>query len=114
MAETPEANLPSGAVSFGGLAKQCGVHINGTLAGVLDGVVAELRELERRGGIERILAVGELILTRFFGGSVAAWRDRRRNKNNSIRRLADHSDCPFGRSALNEAVAIYAASLALP
>ena len=38
---------------------------DGTL---LDCVVGELREFERRGGLERTLAVGELILTRFFRG----------------------------------------------
>jgi hypothetical protein len=73
----------------------------------LDQVIAELREIDRRTGIERTLAVGELILTRFFDGNPGAWRDRRRNKGNSIRRLAEREDCPFGKSALNDAVGIY-------
>jgi hypothetical protein len=81
---------------------------------VLDRVVAELQELQRRGGIERTLAIGDLILHQFFGGDATAWHDRRRNKNNSIRRLAGRKDCPFSRSALNEAVAVYVASLTLP
>lgn len=81
---------------------------------LLDGVVSELREIERRSGIDRTLAIGELIITRFFAGNPAAWRDRRRNKNNSVRRLADRQDCPFCKSALNEAVAVYVASLGLP
>jgi hypothetical protein len=81
---------------------------------LLDDVVEKLSELERRGGIERTLAIGELILSRFFAGEALAWRDRRRNKNNSIRRLADRQDCPLSRSALNEAVAVYVASRALP
>lgn len=81
---------------------------------LLDRVVAELWELERRGGIQRTLAIGELILKQFFGGNTAAWRNRRKNKNNSIRRLANREDCPFSRSALNEAVAGYVASLVLP
>jgi hypothetical protein len=81
---------------------------------VLDRVVSELREIERRSGIERTLAIGELILAQFFAGDPAAWRDRRRNKNNSIRRIADRKDCPFCKSALNEAVAIYVAVLELP
>jgi hypothetical protein len=83
-------------------------------AKMLDGVVAQLKEIERRTGIERTLAIGELVLTQFFGGNPAAWRDRRRNKNNSIRRLAERNDCPFCRSALNEAVGVYVAVLALP
>jgi hypothetical protein len=81
---------------------------------LLDGVVAELRDIERRNGIERTLAIGEIIIERFFSGNPAAWRDRRRNKNNSVRRLADRKDCPFCKSALNEAVAVYVASLGLP
>ena len=43
-------------------------------AAVLDHVLAELREIDRCAGIERTLAIGELILNRFFGGDPAAWR----------------------------------------
>jgi hypothetical protein len=81
---------------------------------LLERVLAELRGIARQAGLERTLAVGELILTQFFGGDAAAWQDRRRNKNNSIRRLADREDCPFSKSALHEAVAVYVASLDLP
>ena len=81
---------------------------------VLDNVVAELREIERRTGIERTLVIGELILNRFFAGDPSAWHDRRRNKNNSVRRLAERKDCPFSKSALNEAIAVHVAVLGLP
>jgi hypothetical protein len=81
---------------------------------LLDAVVAELKEIDRRTGIERTLAIGELILKQFFAGDPAVWRDRRRNKNNSIRRLAEREDCPFCRSALNEAVGVYVAVVGLP
>jgi hypothetical protein len=81
---------------------------------LLDSILVELREIERRSGIDRTLAIGELVLSRFFGGDARAWRDRRRNKNNSVRRLADREDCPFSKSALNESVAVYVASLSLP
>jgi len=87
-------------------------HVRGTVD--LDKVVAELREIDRRTGIDRSLAIGELILTQFFEGSASAWRNRRRNKNNSIRRLAGRPECPFCRSALNEAVSVYVAVAALP
>ena len=83
-------------------------------ASAVDGVIAELREIDRRTGVDRVLAIGELILNRFFGGDPRTWRDRRRNKNNSIRRLASRADCPFCRSALNEAVGVYVAVVALP
>jgi hypothetical protein len=82
--------------------------------GVLDHVVAKLRDFQRRAGIERTLAIGELILNQFFGGDPERWRDRRRNKNNSVRRLANSRDCPFSKSALNEAVAVHVASLTMP
>ena len=81
---------------------------------LLDRIVVELREIERRSGIDRTLAIGELVLSRFFGGDAHAWRDRRRNKNNSVRRLADREGCPFSKSALNESVAVYVASRSLP
>jgi hypothetical protein len=83
-------------------------------ATVFEQVVAALKEIDRRTGIERTLAIGELILNQFFGGDPAAWRDRRRNKNNSIRRLAEREDCPLCKSALNEAVGVYVAVVGLP
>jgi hypothetical protein len=83
-------------------------------AGLMDRVVIELRAIERRSGIQRTLSIGELILSQFFANDPERWRDRRRNKNNSIRRLADRADCPFCKSALNEAVAIYVAVRELP
>jgi hypothetical protein len=73
----------------------------------LDGVLAELRGIAQLTGLDRTLAIGELILTRFYDGSVPAWRERKRNKSNSIRRLAARADCPFSKSALNDAVAIF-------
>lgn len=61
----------------------------------LDRMVATLRQIQRQTGIERTLAVGELVLVQFFGGNADEWRNRRRNKNNSIRRLADRKDAHF-------------------
>jgi hypothetical protein len=75
----------------------------------LDVIVQELQSIERTAGIERTLAIGGLILSRFFGNDPSIWRDRRRNKNNSIRRLAQRRDCPYCKSALTEAVAVYVA-----
>ena len=83
-------------------------------SGLLDRVVKELCEIERGSSLDRTLAIGELILSQFFGGDAALWRDRRRNKNNSIRRLADRKDCPLCRTTLGEAVAVYIASLDMP
>ncbi len=77
-------------------------------------VVTRLKEIERRTGLERTLAIGELVLTRFFAGDAAAWRARGRRKDSSIRRLASHASCPFGKSALHEAVGVYVAVRELP
>ena len=80
----------------------------------LDATVVQLRELERRSGLERMVAIGRLVLDQFFRGSAAAWRERRKNKNNSVRRLAQHPDCPFSHSSLNQALGVYVAVRALP
>ena len=80
----------------------------------LDKIVQELQEIQRGSGLERTLAVGKVVLSGFFAGDPQLWRDRRRNKNNSIRRLAGRSDCPFCKSALNEAVGVYVAVVGLP
>src|SRR5690242_5021868 len=77
-------------------------------------VVRELRDIDRRTGLERTLAIGRLVLQRFFGGSPEIWHERRKNKNNSVRRVAEHPDCPLSRSALNEAIGVYVAVQALP
>lgn len=75
----------------------------------LDAVVDEIREIERKNSLDRTVAIGRLVLHRFFGGSMDAWRERRRNKNNSVRRLAQHPLCPLSRSGLNQAIGIFLA-----
>lgn len=81
---------------------------------LLERISRQLREIERQNGIERTLAIGRLILTEFFGGNPELWRDRRRGKQQSIRRLAERADCPYSKSSLNEALAVYVASCELP
>lgn len=79
----------------------------------LDQAITELRAIEQATGIGRKLAIGELILTRFCGGDVLAWRARH-TKNQSLRKIAGRADCPFGESTLHEAVGVYVATLELP
>jgi hypothetical protein len=69
-------------------------------------VAHEIRVVLRRTGLDRTVAIGALVLARFFGGSVSDWRERRNHKNNSVRRLAERPDCPLSRSSLNRAIAI--------
>src|SRR3954453_22522050 len=77
-------------------------------------LLAELQDINQRRGLERTLAVGELILREFFGGDPRAWREQSRKKANSIRRLALRPDCPFRKSTLNEAVGVYVAVFKQP
>ena len=57
----------------------------------------------------RYADVPQPLVHRFFGGSIDAWRERRKNKNNSVRRLAQHPLCPLSRSGLNQAIGIFLA-----
>jgi hypothetical protein len=77
-------------------------------------VAGELREIAHGSSWARTLAIGEIVLKHFFGGRVDEWRTRRRQKETSIRRLAQRPDCPLGKSALSEAVAVYVARKELP
>jgi len=77
-------------------------------------IAAELRGITHGSSWSRTLATGELILKHFFAGSIEEWQTHRRHKEASIRRLANRPDCPFGRSALSEAVSIYVARRDLP
>ncbi len=77
-------------------------------------LLEQLQEINQRRGLERTLAVGELILREFFGGDPRAWREQSRKKANSIRKLALRPDCPFRKSTLNEAVGVYVAVVEQP
>jgi hypothetical protein len=81
---------------------------------LFDEVAVEIQGILRRTGFDQTLAIGRLVLERFFDGSVASWRDRRNHKNNSVRRLAQCPGCPLSRSAINQAIGVYAVTLALP
>lgn len=72
----------------------------------IDHVVAELRELQRSATLDLTFHVGELIVTRFFGGDLHEWR-KRGSKDASLRKLAEHEDLPFSASTLYRSVAIY-------
>jgi len=73
----------------------------------LQRVADELKTIAYDSQWERVLAIGRLVFGRFFRNDEGMWRERRRNKDHSIRRLADRPGCPFGKSALTEAVGIY-------
>jgi hypothetical protein len=77
-------------------------------------IAEEICVAMRRSGLDRMRTIGSLVLGRFFGGSVTAWRERRNHKNNSVRRLADHPACPLSRSGLNQAIGVHALLLEMP
>lgn len=79
----------------------------------ISSVLRSLREMERRAQLEDKLAVGELLLQRFFDGKPHLWREKQR-KSPSIRRLAARKGCPLRKSALHAAIAVYVAVLAMP
>jgi len=74
----------------------------------IEGAAKELKAIERNVGLQSSVAIGDVVITRFFNGDIARWRDQRRNKSKSIRKLASHPSCPFSRSALNQAVGVCA------
>ena len=88
-------------------------HRNRAEAIELDYVVAQLRALPPARGAERSFAIGKLILAQLFDGDPQAWHDRRRNKRQSLRRLAMHKNCPFSKSTLSQAVCAYVTMLEL-
>jgi len=77
-------------------------------------IAAELRALSHRSNWSRTLSTGEIVLTHFFCGNVERWKTQRRDKDESIRRLARRPDCPLGKSALSEAVGVYVICQELP
>lgn len=80
----------------------------------LNGVVQELKLIHQRSGIASVAAVGELILTRFFEGSVSSFQSSERRKDRSLRRLARCAGCPYSKSALHQAVRIHLVRLTNP
>jgi hypothetical protein len=72
----------------------------------LDAVVDELRQLTQVATLDLALAVGRLVIDRFYDGDTNAWRLRGR-RCTSFRKLAARPDLPMSASALYRSVAIY-------
>ena len=76
-------------------------------------VAVRIAELDRQLGWDRTLAIGDIVIRSFFGGNVEAWHNRR-DSQRSLRRLAEHPNCPLKKSALADAVGVYVAAVADP
>jgi hypothetical protein len=74
----------------------------------------ELARIDRESGWNRTVAIGKLILDRFFSADPACWLSPRRHERQSLRRLAARPECPLKKSALAEAVSVYLVALQNP
>ncbi len=72
----------------------------------LEAVVADLQQVDRQAGWRRVLRIGEIIVKRVYGGDRDACRQPKRRAV-SIRRIAEHPNCPFRKSRLAEAIGVY-------
>lgn len=73
---------------------------------VIDQVVADINEVTRASLFEMALNVGKIIVDNFYGGELAAWRDRGK-KDASFRKLAERRDCDLSAANLFRAVSVY-------
>ena len=73
----------------------------------LSEVATTLQQLDRRSGWARTCDIGALIIDKFFEGNAQAWRDRSGRREQSLRRLAAHPNCPLRKSALAETINVF-------
>lgn len=73
---------------------------------LVEAVVKELNAICKRATFDFAMAVGRLVVDRFYDGDLTRWRVRRA-KGTSFRKLARHPDLPLSPSALYRSVAIY-------
>jgi hypothetical protein len=69
-------------------------------------VVGELNSICKAATLDFALAVGALIIRRFYGGDLTVWRSRG-VKTASFRRLSRHPSLPMSPAALYRSVAIF-------
>lgn len=73
----------------------------------IESVVLAIRAVDHKSAWERVLEVGRLVLDGIIGGSEEEWRSRRSHKHVSLRKLVQHAECPYKKSALCSAVNIH-------
>lgn len=73
---------------------------------VVDRVVREIQAVTDRAKLDLVVAVGRIIVERFYGGDLEAWRARGA-KDASFQKLAARQDLPRG---LGSASALYRAT----
>jgi hypothetical protein len=75
----------------------------------LDGTNRRLREFARVGGLKSYAREGEIIFKDLFQQDLDAWESRSPAKMNSIRRLAERPNAPYGKDALGKRISIFIA-----
>lgn len=73
---------------------------------VIEATVQEVNEISRQATLEISLKLGNLIVERFYGGDLGAWRDRG-TTDASFRKLAAHPDLMLSPSGVYRAVAVF-------
>jgi hypothetical protein len=69
-------------------------------------IVRQLNAMCKNATFDFAMSVGKLIVDNFYGGDIAAWRNRG-PKDISFRKLANHPDLPMSAAALYRSTAIY-------
>jgi hypothetical protein len=109
-----QASILSGAARqasvLSGAARQASPSIS---EAEVERAVLELNGLCKATTFDFAIAVGRLVIERFYGGDLEAWRSRGA-KTASFRMLARHPELPLSPSALYRAVAVYELSRRLP
>jgi len=70
-------------------------------------VVVQLNNICKTATLDFALAVGQLIVTNFYGGDLDRWRARGGQPELPLRKLAKHPDLPMSFLALYRSVSIY-------
>lgn len=73
---------------------------------VIESTVREVNELARHAGLELALQLGKLIVDRFYGADLTAWRTRG-TSDASLRKLAAHPELQVSASGLSRAIGVY-------
>jgi len=77
------------------------------IEGQVQRVVIQLNKICKSATLDFALAVGQVIITNFYGGDLDRWRARGTRLELPLRKLAKHPDLPMSFLALYRSVSIY-------
>jgi hypothetical protein len=79
----------------------------------VEATIQDIRRMAADATVNLSVAIGELIVRRFYGGNIGAWRQRK-GRDASFRALARHPGLPLSASGLYRSVCIYEMTLRIP